>query len=327
MNIEDEKYWGLLGRYLSNELSLEETNELLSWIEQDPSRVELLQELQASWDQAIHYKNRESEYFNVDLAWQKVSAKIENHQTKRTIHYGTWLKVAAILLVLLNISWFTFKYIDNRKQITVTNPDAQVKRVEIPDGSTVWLSRGSQFVYQKGIADLNERELLLKGEAFFEVAPNKHQPFTVMASNTKTRVLGTSFNINSHKGAVVVSVLTGKVSFQSVAKDKEEIILLPHEVGSYNNKDGMLKSKSANNNFLFWRDRQLSFNNERVEDVLTSLENNYQVQFEVQNKSLLNRRITTSFKEVSFDEVKQVLEVLLNCQIEKSASRNHYVVK
>ena len=66
--MSEEKYWNLMSRYLSNELSLEETEELLTWLDDDPARADLLKELQDTWDATKNYP----ENFNVDTSagWQ-----------------------------------------------------------------------------------------------------------------------------------------------------------------------------------------------------------------------------------------------------------------
>src|SRR5690606_12640218 len=125
MRAEDEKYWVLMSRYLSNELSSDEIDELLSWIEQDPSRAELLQELQSSWDKAVHYKNYNTRYFDVEEAWLKVSLKIDQEEKPKTVINLSWLRYAAIIILFINVCWFSFKYFDNRKQIQIVNTDGQ----------------------------------------------------------------------------------------------------------------------------------------------------------------------------------------------------------
>ncbi|ADY52831.1 anti-FecI sigma factor, FecR [Pseudopedobacter saltans DSM 12145] len=324
METEDEKYWVLMSRYLSNEISSEETDELLFWIEGDPSRGELLQELQTSWDKSAHYKNSDSQYFNADDAWTKVSMKIEKKEPGPRVIKIAWLKYAAALILLLNISLFSFKYFDNRKQIEIFNKEDQAMLVRTPDGSSVWLNKGSKLSYQKGMASLNQRKLELQGEAFFEVKPDKNKPFLVFASRTVTKVLGTSFNINSQPAHVVVSVVTGKVSFRSV--EGEELLLLPNDIGTYDNSK-VTRASRPDKNFLYWKNHELSFDNESFGNVINTIAENYKVEFDVQNKALLNRKITSTFKTASFEDIRTVLETLLDCRIEKSANSETYVVR
>mgnify|MGYP001472807545 FL=1 len=65
--------------------------------------------------------------------------------------------------------------------------------VKLPDGSTVKLNSGSSITYPEMFLD-DRREVVLKGEGFFDVKKNQKQPFIVMANKAKVKVLGTSFN-------------------------------------------------------------------------------------------------------------------------------------
>lgn len=53
----------------------------------------------------------------------------------------------------------------------------------------------------------------MKGEAYFDVAPDPKKPFIVKTTSMQTRVLGTSFNINAYENEpnVYTTLLTGKV--------------------------------------------------------------------------------------------------------------------
>ncbi len=77
----EEKYWNLMNRYLSNELSLDETNDLLEWLDRDPARTDLLKELQEIWDKTKDYP----ENFKVDTraAWHKLTNNIKAQEKKQ----------------------------------------------------------------------------------------------------------------------------------------------------------------------------------------------------------------------------------------------------
>jgi hypothetical protein len=79
----------------------------------------------------------------------------------------------------------------------------------------------------------------LTGEALFQVTRNPKQPFFVNAGEVTTKVLGTSFRVQTGENnrSVQVSVLTGKVSVfqreapeeQSKDKVKNGVILTPNQ--------------------------------------------------------------------------------------------------
>ena len=84
---------------------------------------------------------------------------------------------------------------------------AESRSIQMADGSTVHLAPDSAIML-----DGDERRArLVKGEAFFEVAPDADHPFTVAAREVKTTVLGTAFNVRLGERGAVVAVREGRV--------------------------------------------------------------------------------------------------------------------
>jgi ferric-dicitrate binding protein FerR (iron transport regulator) len=161
----------------------------------------------------------------------------------------------------------------------------------------------------------------LGGEAFFSVEKDPSKPFRITTGKTLTTVLGTSFNVKENKeGEVSVAVFTGKVSFGPKQEEKQRLLLLPGDRGRYSTGKHLLKEKVADTNFLFWKSGRLSFTDVPLGGVLATLEETYHVRFEVKDKPLLGRRVTTAFDHASFNEVSDVLEALLDVQISRSGS-------
>lgn len=325
--MEEDKYWLLMSRYLSNEITLEETDELLRWIEEDPERTVLLQQLQTSFEKTTSYAGGDYA-FDANIAWKKVSSKLVDEKTeplkKTKMSYLGFLKFAAVFLILLNFGWFGYRYYDNRLAIEIVNQDLEVKEVLLPDGSKVWLNKGSSLSYHKGINNLNERTISMEGEAFFEVERNPAKPFVIKVNGTETKVLGTSFNVKSSGEKVLVSVFTGKVSFKE-ANSTNQLMLLPGEEGVFTKSIGLLKTSFDDKNFMFWKDRNLDFSNESLGEILAVVAKVYEVEFKLSDPDLKKKRITTSFHKQSLSEIKNILEVILDKKIEQAG--NVYVVK
>jgi len=70
----------------------------------------------------------------------------------------------------------------------------QMREVVLADGSIVSLNTNSEISvrFSEGTRNIN----LLRGEAIFDVAKNKHRPFIVSAGNTRVRAVGTSFMVS-----------------------------------------------------------------------------------------------------------------------------------
>jgi hypothetical protein len=71
---------------------------------------------------------------------------------------------------------------------TLTTPAAGEFQVTLPDGTKVWLNNASSLRYPVAFTG-NDREVELKGEAYFEIAPDTHQPFKVKTGKTLENAL------------------------------------------------------------------------------------------------------------------------------------------
>lgn len=315
--VEDDKYWILLSRYISGELSSEETETLFIWINADSDRIVLLEDLKSAWDKSETYQKNNTESIDVDKAWLKIKGKLsQDTQPVKVIKFQKfkWLSIAASLMIFCLIGYYSFQSYDQNKVIAIVNTTESKRQIQLPDGSTIWLNKGSELKYKKGLANLKNRDVSLIGEAFFEVKHDVQKPFIIHTGQVETQVLGTSFNVKSDRNGVVkVAVISGKVSFRKAKQ--EGIFLLPGEVGDYLPSKGISKSAFKNTNFLYWKDRTLTFENERLGFVLSEIERSYKIKFKTDDENLLNKKITTSFKAASINEVLIVLENLLDLKI------------
>src|SRR5690606_1488289 len=96
-------------------------------------------------------------------------------------------------------------------------------RITLSDGSQVWLNESSTIRYPEHF-EKDKREVLLSGEACFDVGPDKKRPFVVKTSKVTTRVLGTSFNVNAYQKEpqTKVTVETGRVAVSLAGDQKEQ---------------------------------------------------------------------------------------------------------
>lgn len=179
---------------------------------------------------------------------------------RRTISIGRrWMAAASIILLLVTASLFfllnnredkdSFASFIPRNTLVHSNPGSMPKTVALEDGSIVTLQPGSSLHYPKAFAS-DKREVYLEGEAFFEVAKNPRQPFLVYYNDIVTKVLGTSFtiNTNSKTGNIEVAVSTGKVQVyenEHLSKDKNTgiaVIVAPNQKAIYKKRNRLFET-------------------------------------------------------------------------------------
>lgn len=165
--------------------------------------------------------NREA-YARVEALWRRIgdlpaSARLQAladealAQTGRPARRGialAWAMAAALaalaLLPFAQRSWQP----EVRASSASTTP-GQRTRLNLPDGSRVWLNVDTRLSYR---FDAHERRLqLLRGEASFEVAHDAARPFRVLAGSGETVALGTRFQVRRREDQVEVTLLEGSV--------------------------------------------------------------------------------------------------------------------
>lgn len=162
-------------------------------------------------------------------------------------------RAAAAAVVLLGLGWLAYNRLNQNSGglaidspavqlptgvVTRLNDTSETMEFTLSDGSRVTLAPRSRLEYPE-VFESARREVTLTGEALFQVTRNPQQPFFVNAGEVTTKVLGTSFRVETGENnrSVQVSVLTGKVSVfqreaaneQSRDKIKNGVILTPNQ--------------------------------------------------------------------------------------------------
>ncbi|MFD2556678.1 FecR family protein [Sphingobacterium tabacisoli] len=81
---------------------------------------------------------------------------------------------------------------------TIETPRGGQFRVNLPDGTKVWLNAASSLKFSTALSTVKERRIALNGEAYFEVTKDPDRPFIVKSGNQEVEVLGTKFNVSAY---------------------------------------------------------------------------------------------------------------------------------
>lgn len=171
-------------------------------------------------------------------------------------------------------------------QVTAT---AEVRPVGLDDGSVVLLGPDSAIavLYQ----DTVRRVRLLKGEAFFEVTPDANRPFSVVAHEVETTVLGTSFNVRLSDDGAEVSVKTGLVRVVNSATPSSPLRLEPGQWARVGGRDGVVRGSLPADQVAPWLHGQIVARDRPMADVIDELRRYYPGVIVV-DAALRGRRVT-----------------------------------
>lgn len=237
--MNDEPDWIALGRYFAGECTDGEAEEIRRWIEADPDRARLVQQLRVSWEAAA----TPTLAWDSQAAWRRLSARLHSRELRRglTVVRGggkagigrdraaRWAGLAAVTVLALGAGlWWgraTFRSgaggptpVSLRE---VRVPMGQRAQFQLTDGTRVLLGPGSVLRYDTTRFGRTTRELLLDGQAHFTVAHDPRHRFLVRTARTVTEDMGTEFAITDYAGdsAGVVVVSSGAVAVRGVLAD------------------------------------------------------------------------------------------------------------
>ncbi|SDE35256.1 FecR family protein [Pricia antarctica] len=179
------------------------------------------------------------------------------------------LAVAATVLLFLGLSYF----LDSNK-VTEQSGFGEQRSISLIDGSRVIINAKSELTYNSKSWDKN-RELYLKGEAFFKV--KKGKTFTVRTNNGSVTVLGTQFDVNSFNDFFEVTCFEGSVKVVD-NNNENEVIILPGQAVKYVGRAVSTENLSMTQDVPSWVFGESSFRKTPLKNVIRALENQYNVQ-------------------------------------------------
>ncbi len=212
---------------------------------------------------------------------------------------------------------------ENNRQISyvvplynkITVPRGGEYTITLSDGTRVWLNADSKLEYPVSFSSI--RNVKLEGEAYFEVAHDKHSPFVVYSRNIKVQVLGTKFNVNSYDPEhVFVTLAEGKVSVSSLYESK---ILLPGDQAEISTTQALSDVKKVNVNiYTSWVTGTFEFNDTPMEDIVTQLSLWYNVNITFASPELKQTTFTGAIlKSKSLGYALELIQRVSNINFEK----------
>jgi hypothetical protein len=205
---------------------------------------------------------------------------------------------------------------DNNKIVynTLLVPYGQRSKINLSDGSTVWLNSGTKMIYP-AVFNGKRREVYLEGEAIFDVAHNKEQPFIVMSESQEIKVLGTVFCVTNYGDENTVNTVlksgSVEISFNNATSNNiDKMKITPGTKASFNKHNKSILSEKVNvDNYFSWRDGVLIFKNNDLEYIIKRISRYYNVDIQI-NDDILSSETFSGYLDLN----ENIDNVLLNIQ-------------
>lgn len=318
----------LLDKYFTNECTHEERQVVLDWLSNPENKLLAHEAMRSQWEQL---EEKQDAAFDIDKALDQMQHKIPDFGVSAEAlkskgssdRYGSlsgWKMAAALAGIL--VLFFSALLIlsphatrladDDHDQTKIKSSSGEVILRVLSDGTKVWLNAESSISFPISFKGDSIREVWLSGEAFFDVAEDKTQPFVVRTRDVDIRVLGTAFNVKSYDGdsTVKTTLVRGKVLVSNKHR-KDNVELSPNQqaVFSHLTEEITLREVQAEKH-TSWNSGSLLFEDDNLFDVIRSLERWYGIVIHLQDKSSMECRLTARIDKESLTETLEILKSL-----------------
>ena len=358
----------LVEKFLSGNCTKEEVAIVWNYLRNNPDEQYLLEEYrQADGETALPagYKEGMLAFIKEKTGMGEGSAEVIEMREEDTADKKSlgrrwrplWYWAAAAAVILIFSTWFSSQPGMKVSGEKLASNDAPVPTwvvkintgkkdmlLTLPDSSKVRLSPGGFIRWRKGFGVAAQRDVEIKGKAYFDVAKNEQMPFTLYCEGLRTRVLGTSFDVNAnpYSDKIKIKLLTGKV-----------LVSLDNEVRANQQKDYYLTpgqelifSKSTrnvaiNNNTEKHTDEHFAkahpvkadtisnwymFNNQTLADVFDQLSAIYNVEIEYSREDIRNMYFIGKLEKK--DSLSEIIgDIALLNHLSVTSHNGKYIIK
>jgi hypothetical protein len=200
---------------------------------------------------------------------------------------------------------------------TIDVPYGKRFKLNLSDGTMVYLNSGSSFNYPVSFIDGIDREVFLSGEAFFDVSSDSLNTFKVVSTGSYVEVYGTKFNFKDYQEDNFSEVILteGSLGVKNTISNSETIVLRPGDKAKVNYAGEGVEIKEVNTMlYTSWIDGRIIFRDENINNMITKLERIYDVVIINNNDKLNNQYINATIltETESIENVLDYLEEIYN---------------
>jgi ferric-dicitrate binding protein FerR (iron transport regulator) len=308
----------LIARFLEKQITDDEIDELRLWLEEDVAHREYFDKVNENYQtrQILGQFNPEK----IDKAWNRFSERINEEKQVKLQHtiisknYYNFLRIAASISLVLAASVLIWKFFPGNaaltsEKITVHNPQGRNTQLVLPDSTLVWLNANSTLEYSNDFGT-KKREVILKGEAFFDVRKKAGQNFVVQTDKLSICVKGTRFNVRAYAGEDANTTLEeGKVELRIAGQQNAYAMSPGDQITVKNSAREITIQKVDPTNFSAWKEDQLVFDNTPLSEIIMKLENRYKVRIIIHEKIANRERLTMTIGQESIDEILEMIQL------------------
>lgn len=283
----------LLHRLMAGSTTEEENRQLMEWFRQCVSKEEFFMLFDTAWQESPDEMPRDVQ----ERMYRRLNQELDEEKKQTRVvalrprfSWKVWQRVAVACIIIV-LSLINYNMNDKRIQLSTQNFTVSAEKgqrafVTLPDSTKVWLNSDTKISYPADYG-MEERNVSLEGEAYFEVAKNPEKRFIVKTKGMQVEALGTSFNINAYRDddKIIASLFSGSVR---VSYDDYMAILKPHEsvkVDLLTHSFSQYKDENIQD-IALWRQNEITFDGESLEEITRIMNRLYNTTIYIEDESL-----------------------------------------
>jgi transmembrane sensor len=242
----------------------------------------------------------------------EINNKIQKpNQTKSK--FVKWFSRVAAILILPSLIYSGFHLYrslikENTSWVEIKAPAWTRAQFTLPDGTVGWLNSNSSLKYNGNF--ILDRQVMLIGEAYFDVFKDKSRPFIVNTNEVSVKVLGTRFNIASYENERDIEVVLDEGFMVFNVKEKNKAYTMaPNDLVTYDKtvQDFSIETVQPQK-YLSWTEGRLEFRNDPLDIVARRLARWYNIDVELNVNLNDGPRLRATFIDESIEEVMDLIK-------------------
>ncbi len=295
----------------------------------DPTEQELFDSLNLSeqernrlrtmWEQTLEYQTPVA--VDTNSAWkaidQAISVKDNPAKGAKVLPLAPLVRSVAAVALILIVALFVWRHFSFSPTNYIARTDNE--SIRLADGSTVWLAKGAQLEYPEAFRG-KTRRVKLKGKAFFDIQ-KADKSFVVETENAEVKVLGTEFSLQTDTDGTELVVAEGLVALRS-KRSGQSVKVSPKQQAKYSVREGRIVINELDSfNKLAWHTGEVSFKDTPLSEVLSTLSEQFGLEFSLKEKHLQSCMFTSVLKQGDPEKLLKVLSKTFGFSIQKNKDK------
>ncbi|HZH63371.1 MAG TPA: FecR domain-containing protein [Flavisolibacter sp.] len=317
----------LLVKYMLGEANAEEQALVEEWLSDDMANARQYNDFKTIWEESRKLATIST--VDENGAWERFKNSVQAPKQKetdvKTMRPLALMRIAALFILIVGGAVLGYQMFRDKRVENLVVASQKAPLIDtLPDGSVVTLNKHSSINYPSKFKG-DTRTIALKGEAFFNVTPNKKKPFIIHVNDVSIRVVGTSFNVRSEGGVTEVIVETGRVQ---VTRNNKTVELKPEEKLKIEQQDSvMVKEEVKDKLYNYYHSKEFVCYEAPLWKLAEALSKAYEVNIVIETEALRRLKLTTTFNNESLDKILEVISQTFDIQVIQDKETNRIILK